>query len=66
MELEPDSFRFRIRSVVSSTTPGMLENSWWTPLIFTAVIADPSSDESRTREANYPTWCQNPVPVVLP
>ena len=36
-------------SVASSTTPGIGENSWSTPSIFTAVIAAPSIDESSTR-----------------
>ena len=36
-------------SVASSTTPGIGENSWSTPSIFTAVIAAPSIEDSSTR-----------------
>ena len=40
-------FKFNNISVKSSFTPGIVENSWTTPLIFTEVIAAPCNDESR-------------------
>ena len=45
-------------SVVSSTTPGIDENSCSTPSIFTAVTAAPSIDESRIR--------RRALPIVVP
>jgi hypothetical protein len=40
-------------SVASSTTPGIGENSWSTPSIFTAVIAAPSIEDSSTRRSAF-------------
>ena len=41
-------FRFSTISVTSSTIPGIVENSWSTPSIFTDVIANPSNEDRRT------------------
>jgi nucleoside-diphosphate-sugar epimerase len=41
-------------SVTSSTTPGRLENSCWTPAMRTEVMAAPSSEESSTRRRELP------------
>ena len=51
-------FRFRIRSVTSSTTPGTAVNSCSTPSILTAVMAAPSIEERRTR--------RRALPIVVP
>ena len=45
-------------SVVSSTTPGIDENSCSTPSILTAVIAAPSIEDSRIR--------RKALPIVVP
>jgi hypothetical protein len=42
-------------SVTSSTTPGMVENSWRTPSIRTAVMAAPVIEERRIRRRALPT-----------
>ena len=47
-------------SVTSSRTPGSVENSCRTPLIFTAVIAAPCSDDSRTRRRELPIVIPKP------
>ena len=47
-------FRFRTMSVTSSAQPGIVENSWFTPSIFTDEIAAPSIEESRTRRSELP------------
>ena len=47
-------------SVASSTTPGIGENSWSTPSIFTAVMAAPSTEESSTRRSALPIVVPNP------
>ena len=47
-------------SVASSTTPGIGENSWSTPSIFTAVMAAPSIDESSTRRSAFPIVVPKP------
>ena len=47
-------------SVASSTTPGIGENSWSTPSIFTAVTAAPSIDDSSTRRNAFPIVVPNP------
>ena len=41
-------------SVTSSTTPGMVENSWRTPWIRTAVMAAPLIEDSRIRRRALP------------
>jgi hypothetical protein len=46
--------------VVSSTTPGIEENSCSTPSILTAVMAAPSMDESRMRRRALPMVVPNP------
>ena len=46
MQRRRTSFRLRTISVTSSLTPGIVENSCSTPLIRTAVIAKPGSEES--------------------
>ena len=48
-------FRFKMISVTSSTTPEIVENSWSTPSILTEVIANPSSEESKTLLKAFPT-----------
>ena len=48
--------RFSTISVTSSTIPGIVENSWSTPSIFTEVIAKPSSDDNNTLLSALPTW----------
>ena len=52
-------FRFKMISVTSSTTPEIVENSWSTPSILTEVIANPSSEESKTLLKAFPTWFIN-------
>jgi hypothetical protein len=47
-------FRLRIISVVSSSTPGIVENSCSTPSIFTEVTAAPGSEEKVPAVENYP------------
>ncbi len=41
-------------SVTSSVTPGIVENSCWTPSMRTAVMAVPPRDERRTRRNAFP------------
>src|SRR5271163_3855324 len=53
-------FRLRIMSVASSTTPGIEENSWSTPSIFTAVMAAPSMELSSARRSALPTVVPQP------
>jgi len=48
-------FRFRMMSVTSSVTLGMVENSCSTPSIFTAEMAAPGIDESRVRRRALPS-----------
>ena len=48
-------FKLRMMSVTSSTTPGMVENSWSTPWIRTAVMAAPLIEDSRIRRKALPT-----------
>jgi hypothetical protein len=47
-------------SVASSTTPGIGENSWSTPSIFTAVMAAPSIELSKARRMALPTVVPQP------
>ena len=47
-------FRFKMMSVVSSTTPGMVENSCSTPSMRTDVTAAPGSDDSKIRRSELP------------
>ena len=54
------SLRFSTRSVMSSTMPGMVENSCWTPWILILVTALPSRLESRMRRRLLPTVWPNP------
>ena len=51
----------RTISVTSSTTPGMVENSCFTPPIRTAVTAVPSMEERRTRLKELPTVTPKPL-----
>ncbi len=52
------SFKFNIISVTSSSTPGIVENSWSTPSNLTETIAAPCRDESRI--------LLNALPIVIP
>ena len=52
--------RLRMMSVVSSTTPGIDENSCSTPSIFTAVTAAPSRADSRILRIAFPMVVPNP------
>ena len=52
--------RLRRMSVTSSTTPGMVENSWSTPSIRTAVMAAPVMEDSRIRRRAFPTVTPKP------
>ena len=56
----PSDFRLSTRSVTSSRTPGMVENSCSTPSICTAVIAEPCKDESRMRRSALPSVTPKP------
>src|SRR5487761_114372 len=47
-------------SVASSTTPGIGENSWSTPSIFTAVMAAPSIELNSARRNALPTVVPQP------
>ena len=47
-------FTLRTISVTSSFTPGMVENSCWTPAILMEVTAVPGRDESRIRRRELP------------
>ena len=49
------SFRFRMMSVTSSVTLGMVENSWRTLSIFTEEIAAPGMDDSSVRRRAFPS-----------
>ena len=53
-------FRFRMMSVTSSITPESEENSWRTPSILIAVIAAPSTEESRIRRSALPIVVPKP------
>src|SRR5216110_3251754 len=53
-------FRFRMMSVTSSRTPGIVVNSCEMPSIFTEVTAAPSSDESSTRRSEFPNVYPKP------
>ena len=55
------SLRLSTRSVTSSFTPGIVENSCATPSILTLLIAAPPSDESRTRRRLLPNVYPNPL-----
>ena len=44
----------RTISVTSSLTPGMVENSCWTPAILMEVAAVPGSEDSRIRLRELP------------
>ena len=46
---------FRTISVTSSFTPGMVENSCWTPAILMVVGAVPGSEESMIRRRALPS-----------
>ena len=50
--------RFKMMFVVSSTTPGIVENSCRTPSILTYVTAVPGSEDSKSR--------RNALPSVMP
>ena len=52
--------RMNMMSVVSSTTPGIEENSCRTPSILTAVIAAPSIEDRRIRRSPFPMVVPNP------
>ena len=52
---------FRMISVTSSFTPGMVENSCWTPSILTDVTATPGSEESSTRRRLLPKVVPKPL-----
>src|SRR6266498_6063282 len=54
------SLRFRMMSVTSSATSGIVMNSCSTPSIFTEVMAAPCSDESSTRRNEFPRVMPNP------
>ena len=47
--------RLRMMSVTSSTTPGMVENSWRTPWMRREVMAAPVIEDSRMRRRAFPT-----------
>ena len=48
-------------SLTSSITPGIVENSCSTPLMRTAVIAAPCSDDSSTRRSAFPSVTPKPL-----
>ena len=48
------SFKLRSISKTSSLTPGIVENSWLTPAILTATIADPSKSDNNVRLRAFP------------
>jgi len=52
--------RFSTRSVMSSTIPGIDENSCWTPWILILVTALPSRLDRRIRRRLLPTVWPNP------
>ncbi len=58
--LTVNPFRFRMISVTSSFTPGMVENSWSTPSILTEVTAAPCSEDSSTRRRLLPRVVPKP------
>ena len=47
-------------SVISSSTPLIVENSWSTPLTFTPTIAVPSKDDNKTLLKALPTVTPKP------
>src|SRR3954447_16548496 len=58
--LTTSPLRFRTRSVISSTMPGIEENSCWTPWILILVTALPSRLDRRTRLRLLPTVWPKP------
>ena len=48
------SFRFRMRAVTSSFTPGTVENSCRTPSILMLVTAAPGMEDSSVRRSELP------------
>ncbi len=54
------SFRLRMISVTSSTTPGSVENSCWFPSILMLVTAAPGMDDSRVRRRELPNVYPKP------
>jgi hypothetical protein len=54
-------FRLSTASGTSSTTPGIVENSWATPSTRKAVMAYPGSDERSTRRMELPMVTPNPL-----
>ena len=52
--------RLSSKSTVSSTTPGIVENSCSTPSIFTYVTAAPGIDESSMRRSALPSVIPKP------
>ncbi len=49
------SFRFKMMSVTSSVTFGIVENSCSTPSIRTELIAAPGIEDSSVRRSEFPT-----------
>ena len=47
-------------SVTSSTTPGIVVNSWSAPSMRTAVIAAPCSEDRSTRRSELPSVMPKP------
>ncbi len=52
--------RLSTTSGTSSTTPGIVENSWATPSTRNAVMEYPGREESRTRRMEFPIVTPNP------
>src|SRR5690554_294789 len=56
-----NSFKFKIIAVVSSITPGIVENSCKAPSILIEVTACPGRDESKTRRRELPRVMPKPL-----
>jgi hypothetical protein len=54
------SFRLRMTSVTSSTTPGIVSNSWSASSKRTCVMAAPGMDDSRVRRNELPNVWPKP------
>jgi len=60
-DLRHTCFKFNIKSVTFSVTPGTVENSWDTPSIFIVSIAYPGKEQSNILLNELPNVIPNPL-----
>ena len=60
LSLTGKPLRLSISAIVSSTIPGIVENSWSTPSIFMYVTAEPGIELSNTRRSALPRVIPKP------